>query len=278
VTLDAIRFEGHDCVRLEGETTDVVVAVSAGPRILGLIGSGGNLMAILPDGGIDRPGGDRFRFRGGHRLWAAPEVAEITYQPDDLPCAVDEIDDGVRVEAPADGAGLVKSIEVQRSGGGWIVDHEIRNDSGAHVTFAPWAITQLRTGGEAIMPASTDVGGVQADRCLVLWPYTDPGDPRIRFGANDVRIDARPGGAPLKLGVAPGRGHVSYRLGAETFEKRVDVEPDAVYADRGAAIQVYLAPDFCELETLGPLRTVSPGDATTHRESWTVRRTEASPR
>jgi hypothetical protein len=31
-------------------------------------------------------------------------------------------------------------------------------------------------------------------------------------------------------------------------------QTDALYADRGAAIQVYLSDEFCELETLGPLR------------------------
>ena len=272
MTIEPIDFEGHACVRLEGESTAVVVALSAGPRILGLIGADGNLMAVLPDSGIDRPDGRRFRFRGGHRLWAAPEDPDVTYQPDDEACSVTEVPDGVRVEAPVDGAGLAKTIVVRRCTDGWTIDHEIRNASGAGATLAPWAVTQLRTGGEAILPSSTDERGPRADRSVVLWPYTDPGDPRVRFGVDAIRIEAIPEGAPLKLGVAPGRGSVSYRLGAEVFEKRVDVDPTATYPDRGAAIQVYACADFCELETLGALRRLPPGAAASHRETWTVRR------
>ena len=43
------------------------------------------------------------------------------------------------------------------------------------------------------------------------------------------------------------------------------------YADRGAAIQVYLSDEFCELETLGPLREVPPDGVAAHRERWIVR-------
>jgi hypothetical protein len=55
------------------------------------------------------------------------------------------------------------------------------------------------------------------------------------------------------------------------LEKHVGIEADAVYADRGAAIQVFLSDDFCELETLGPLREVAPDGVSTHRERWIVR-------
>ena len=37
---------------------------------------------------IDHPGSGIYRFHGGHRLWAAPEVPAITYASDDHPCVV----------------------------------------------------------------------------------------------------------------------------------------------------------------------------------------------
>jgi hypothetical protein len=272
VTLEATSFAGHECVRLEGDAGAVIVTTSVGPRILGLFGRGDNMLAILPGSTIGRPEGPPFRLLGGHRLWAAPEVPRITYEPDDRPCAVTEIEGGVRVEAPADGADLIKAIEVRRSESGWVVDHEIRNGSGALVTAAPWAITQFPLGGEVVVPASTDAAGPQADRSLVLWPYTNPGDPRLRLGPDDVRIDAAPGVRRLKIGVAPSRGRVSYLGGDDVFEKHVDVDPSGSYPDFGAAIQVFVCNDFCELESLGPLREVAPDGVTRHRERWTVRR------
>jgi hypothetical protein len=268
VTLDRIEFEGHDCVRLADEVGAVLVTVSTGPRILGLVGRGGNILAVLPDAGLDLPDGRRFRLLGGHRLWAAPEVPAVTYQPDERPCAVSEVEGGVRVEAPPDDAGFAKAIEVRRAAPGWTVDHVLRNDSSQSVEVAPWAITQLRLGGEALLPMGPNGPGPQADRALVLWPYTDPADPRIRLGRDAVRIRAEPAGAALKLGAAPSEGRASYRLGDVVFEKRAPVDRSAVYPDRGAAVHVYLCDDFCELETLGPLRVIEPGQSASHREEW----------
>jgi hypothetical protein len=271
MTLDRVEFEGHDCVRLADEVAALLVTVSVGPRVLGLVGPGGNLMAVLPEAGLDLPGDGRLRLLGGHRLWAAPEVPAMTYQPDERPCQVTEVEDGVRVEAPADGAGLAKAIEVRRAVDGWIVDHAVRNASDAPVELAPWAITQLRLGGEAVLPLGGGGRGLQADRSLVLWPYTDLSDRRIRFEDGAALVRAEAAGPTLKLGVAPGEGRVSYRLDGEVFEKRIDVDAGAPHADRGAAVQVYLCDEFCELETLGPLRVVEPGARATHRETWSFR-------
>jgi hypothetical protein len=272
VTLETVSFEGHDCVRLEDGDIAVVVTISAGPRVLGMLVEGENLFAVLPDATLDGPDGERFRFLGGHRLWVAPEVPSITYRPDDRPCSVTEVEDGVGVEAPADGAHLAKAIWVRRASQGWLVDHVVRNASRRSITIAPWAITQVRTGGEAALPIAPREGEPQADRSLVLWPYTDLGDTRIRFGRNEVHIHGSRGGPPLKLGAAPSDGRVAYRIGNHRFEKRIDLDPIATYPDRGAAVQVYVGDDFCELETLGPLGVVPPGGSTTHRERWTVGR------
>jgi hypothetical protein len=273
VTLEVAAFAGHECVRLGDGADAAVVTTSVGPRIIGLFRAGDddNVLTVLPDAAIERSDGPPYRLRGGHRLWAAPEVPDVTYQPDDRPCAVTEVDGGVRVEAPADGAGLIKAIEVRRTGADWTVDHSVMNGSDAAVTLAPWAITQLPLGGRMIVPSSTDATGPQADRALVLWPYTDPGDARLHLEADAILVDTVAAGARLKVGVAPGRGRASYVRNGTVLEKHVDIDADAVYADRGAAIQVFLNDEFCELETLGPMREIGPGEAATHRERWVVR-------
>jgi hypothetical protein len=270
VTLEEVAFHGHEGVRLEGEPGSAVVVTSTGPRVFAMRASGGDLFAVLPGAGLDAPDGERFAFVGGHRLWAAPEVPEVTYRPDDRPCAVVEVDGGVRAEAPPDAAGLIKAVEVRASGGDWIVEHEIRNGSGTALTFAPWAITQLRPGGSARLPLGAGGTGLQADRALVLWPYTRLDDPRLSVQADAVRIHAVPGAGPLKVGAAPGDGSVSYDRDGRRFVKRVEVDPDGTYADRGATVQVYVNDAFCELETLGPLREVEPGGSARHRERWTL--------
>ena len=90
MTLDTVSFEGYECVRLEDDREVVIISTSVGPGILGLFGEGGNLLAILPPAGLELPDAGRLRFLGDHRLWAAPEIPEITYQPDDRRCSVTE--------------------------------------------------------------------------------------------------------------------------------------------------------------------------------------------
>ena len=55
----------------------------AGPRISALIPAGTqqNLLARLDDVAWDTEYG-RYLLYGGHRLWAAPEISEITYFPE----------------------------------------------------------------------------------------------------------------------------------------------------------------------------------------------------
>jgi hypothetical protein len=271
VTLETTPFEGYGCVRLEGERSTLFVTVSVGPRIIGLVGAGPNVMAVLPHASLERLGGSPFRLLGGHRLWAAPEMPEITYELDERPCEVTSIEGGARVQAPPDGAGFVKALEVRPSGDRWVVDHELRNAAEEPITVAAWAITQLRPGGTASLPLGERGSGRVADRALVLWPYTDLDDPRLRFGRDAVDIEAVAGTGPVKVGAAPGQGRASYRLGTEVFEKTVDVDPDLPRADLGAAVQVYVGQGFCELETLGPLVALEPGESTRHRETWELR-------
>lgn len=273
MSLEEVTFEGHGGVRLEWGSSAVVVTTSVGPRVLGLLDDGSNVMAVLPDAVLERPDGAPYRFYGGHRLWAAPEEPAVTYAPDDRPCAVTELGGGVRVEAPPDGAGLVKALEVRRHGDGWLVGHELRNEGDRPLHVAPWAITQLRPGGRATLPLGPRGAGPQADRALVLWPYTDLDDPRLAFAAGEVEVGAAPGSSgPVKVGAAPGEGRVSYRLGDLVFEKRVEFEAGGDRPDRGAAVQVFAREQFCELETLGPLHDLAPGASATHREAWTLRR------
>ena len=269
MTLESFSFEHHECVRLQGPSSAVVVTTSAGPRILGLFGQGGNLFAILPEAGLERHDGNRFRFIGGHRLWAAPEIPEITYQPDDRPCTVTEVEDGIRVEAVPDGAGLIKSIQVRRDGDGWRVDHILGNGSGDRLIVAPWALTQLRLGGVATLPIAGGAG-VQADRSLVLWPYSDLSDRRVRLAPGVIHVEAVSGVSPLKIGAAPSEGRASYALDGEVFEKRVEIDEAASYPDRGAVVQIYVGEDFCELETVAPLQALDPGDSATHTEHWSL--------
>jgi hypothetical protein len=52
--------------------------------------------------------------------------------------------------------------------------------------------------------------------------------------------------------------------------KRADHDESREYADMGASGQLYSQDEFTELETLGPLTDLAPGDAAEHHEDWEV--------
>lgn len=252
----------------------VAVALDAGPRILRLRRGGGpELFAELPGVVLTSPAGT-YAMLGGHRLWRAPEVPEVTYVPDDQPVTVEQLDEGVSVTGRVDPDGIVKTIEIRSRGDHLRVTHRLSNRSAAALRCAPWAITQLRTGGSAFLPlptASADAAGVLPNRHIVLWPYTDPAATELDIGLEYIRIDATASQTMTKVGTPNRRGWLAYVLGDELFVKWSPLHDDSArYADLNASVQCYRDDRFIELETLGPLIGLDPDESVIHREAWTL--------
>jgi len=74
----------------------------------------------------------------------------------------------------------------------------------------------------------------------------------------------------MKLGIPNSQNWLAYQLNNTLFIKfsRNFITPWNL--DLGAAGQCYCNDQFIELETLGDLRTMKPGDTICHREVWTV--------
>jgi len=248
------------------------VATGFGPRVLGMrLGAGPEIFANLsPEVVIDLPGSGTYTFRGGHRLWASPEIPGVTYAPDDEPCRVVSEEDDVVIIGPTDRAGLTKSIAIHLAGDRLVVDHTLGNAGTASREVGPWAITQLRLGGVALVPTGSPVAdGPQASHSLILWPYTDLSDPRLSWRLGSLVVEAK-AGPPLKLGVGPAPSRLGYLIDGHVFIKELPPSGPGVYPDRGAAAQIYLNEDFCELESVGPVSALEPGASISHREVWVV--------
>jgi hypothetical protein len=256
-------------VRFDGAGSSVEVATGFGPRIVGLLVEERNLFAELPDDTLEGPEGLAYHLRGGHRLWAAPEVPAVTYQPDDEPCTLARVGDGIRVEGKPDGAGILKAMTITGIPDGWLVDHELTNRGRAPLRVAPWAISQFRLGGRVTLGFSGAGAGLQADRALVLWPYTDPTDARLTIGSDTLEVEAS-AGPPIKVGTGGSASGIRYELDGVRVDTHISVDRLASYADLGAAFQTYVCDRFCEIETLGPTAVLAPGASVTHREEWTI--------
>lgn len=271
------HYAGHDCVKLENESLDLWVTQDVGPRIIGLEVKGGeNLFAVLPNEPLDYPGEGIFYLYGGHRLWYAPEDPHRTYIPDNEPVEVANVAGGIRVTQPVEEkTGIRKSmtITLPDEGARVVVDHCLENQGGMPIELAPWAITKLKTGGVAILPQASgpaDEHGVLPNRQIVLWPYTQMNSPHITWGDRFILVQANMQEGAIKLGFPNPEGWLGYVLGNTLFVKSAEYQPDAFYYDQGSSSECYCNPRLLELETLGPRTHISPGEAVTHRETWSL--------
>jgi hypothetical protein len=267
------KFLGLECYPLENELMKLLVTRSAGPRILSFgFKDRENIFAELPEVGISRPDGVRFRFYGGHRFWHAPEEPLRTYLPDDLPVDIQPLENGLLATQETESqTGLQKAIEVRLMGQSAqiVISHHLTNQSLWPVICAPWAITQLKTGGIVILPQWRYDTGVLPDRSLVLWPYTDMSNANVNWGSDYILIRADMD-APFKVGFPNPRGWLAYWWNGTLFVKHARYDAQAQYFDFGSSSECYLNDRFVELETLAPITTIAPGGVTSHVETWNL--------
>ncbi len=277
--METVEFLGQTCLALENDALRLLVTRSVGPRVLALIPRGGeNLFAELADLALSRPGRQDFYFYGGHRLWHAPEEPNRTYLPDDQPVEVEELPDGLRLSQLESANGIRKTIEVclPKVGPRVYVTHLLANVGPWPISCAPWAITQLKVGGVAILPQSQAPMGVLPNRALAIWPYTDLTSPYVRWGNRYILVEARMT-SPFKIGFPNPRGWLAYWWNGMLFVKRATYEEGASYYDFGSSSECYCNSRFLELETLAPARRIECGQSVTHQEIWEVYRGAARP-
>jgi len=269
-----VKFLDLDCISLENTSLRLLVTRSVGPRVISLCIKGGdNLFAELPDLLADLPDGTRYHFYGGHRLWHAPESMPRTYFPDDNPVDIVSTGHGLSVTQPVEPhTGIEKSMQISLVGEApqVVVSHTLTNRGLWPVECAPWAITQLKPGGVAILPQSLGQTGFIPNRSLTFWPYTDLADPRFHPGNLYLRIDSDRRSKPFKVGFPNLRGWLAYWNAGTLFVKRAPFETRAAYVDFNSSSECYCNDRFLELETLAPIRTLEPGEASMHTETWEI--------
>ena len=275
--LNEEKFADLDCVRLTNGSINLWVTNLVGPRIIGCSLNGGeNLFAVLPEEQLAFPSGETFYFRGGHRLWYAPESFDTTYIPDNQPVEI-RMDQGeLRVVQPVDEPTKIQKSLIIRLAPDQpqvTIEHQLTNLGQTSIPLAPWAITQLKPGGVAILPQQTeksDKDGLLPNRKLVLWPYSQIRAPYVHLGDQYIFIEASMIEGSFKIGFPNQKGWLAYAVDDVIFMKKAAYFPDASYFDLGSSSECYCCPRFLELETLGPCVDLAPGEVTTHIEDWVL--------
>jgi hypothetical protein len=251
----AVRWEGWDAVRCVAGDCELIVGVSAGPRILVLRRNAGP--NLLYHDTTDFRVGD-WRLHGGHRFTVAPEE-ERTYEPDNAPCTVDHGETELRIAAAPrkDGTRRILVISAAIVGTGFDVRHILQNDGAQSWHGALWAITCVPHAGTVVAPL--DHSPVR------FWPGTD-------------RTPWQIASQHLTLPLSESRGKAGWHCAAgwlASLQREAtlvihspDVSAPVDCADEGCNVELFTCADFIELETLSRLVTLAPGARAVHRQRW----------
>jgi hypothetical protein len=277
--IEPISYAGWpNCYRLSNGETELIVTTDVGPRVIryGFVG-GQNLFAEIADQ-LGKSGESSWIMRGGHRLWAAPEVMPDTYALDNGPVKPTILQDTISLLQPVEPeTGLQKEIALSYESSGSIsVTHRIANRGKQSRCLAPWALSQMAPGGIGMAtfpPRGSHHEQLLPTNPLVMWAYTNFSDKRWLFTHKYVILRHDPTDpSPQKTGLFNSDTRAAYLLGSDLFIKRSQADPNAQYPDFHCSFEIFTNGVFLELETLGPLLDLAPGATLEHVERWSLHR------
>ena len=157
-TIEKALYAGWpNCYRLSNGETELIVTTDVGPRVMryGFVG-GQNLFVEIADQ-LGKSGEPWWAMRGGHRLWASPEIKPDTYALDNGPVQATTQNDVISLLQPVEPeTGLQKEIALAYEPNGFVkVTHRITNKGKQTRCLAPWALSQMAKGGVGIVGVSS---------------------------------------------------------------------------------------------------------------------------
>jgi len=276
VTIEKTTWGGWpNCYRISNGELELILTSDIGPRIMSCGFQGGqNFFKVFPEQ-LGKSGEPEWQFRGGHRVWLAPEDRELTYQPDNEPAEVTIEGSVVTATQPVEpGTGLRKQLVIRLADSGTTVevDHRMQNTKRDPVTVSAWVLTMLAQGGTAITgfpPRGSHDTHLAPTNPLVMWAFTDLRDPRWTFLEKYLVLRQDPANTDhTKLGHFNADTWGAYLLGDELFLKSYAADPSLPYPDMGCSYETFASADMLEIETLGPLTVLQPGEWVSHTERW----------
>jgi len=285
LSVEKVEYRGwsHN-LKIANGKAELVVTLDVGPRVISYRTAGGANVFKNYDGMMGKAGEGEWMIRGGHRLWAAPEDTTRTYAADNGPVAYQELGPGEVRFTPAPEAeyGLQKVMELKLEPDGTKVTarHRITNVGKEETRLAVWALSVMAPGGVEVIPLpphaphpgspknARSAADFAPSLLMVAWPFTDFTDPRLRLGSKFITLTQDPQRGPTKFGLAHRAGGVGYLNGGTLFVKRFDHREGQHYPDHGSNFETFTNQDMVEIESLGPLTRLAPGQSVDHAETW----------
>ena len=136
----------------------------------------------------------------------------------------------------------------------------------------------MNRSGTAIFPHEryqSHSENLQPVRPMVLWAYSDMSDPRWTWGKEYFGLRQDPEMTePQKIGFLNKRGWAAFARNGILFVKRYATEHGKTYPDFQVNTETFTNGDMLEIETMGALVSVPPGESAEHTEVWELFRRE----
>jgi hypothetical protein len=254
----------------------MILTGDVGPRIIRFAFIGGPNEFYEDEAWAGKTGDSEFHAYGGHRFWRAPEDPVLTYIPDNWPVAVKPIRDGAHLTPPPEtAAGIQKEwyVQLDPAQPHARIRHRLTNIGPKPVQISPWALSVMASGGTAVLPlpprGTHSPESLLPTSHLVLWAYTNLSDSRWGWGEKYIRLRQDPGQAKSqKIGASLPDGWAAYCRQGRMFLKMFPYEANSKYPDFGSSAELFTNADILEVETLGPLLMLTPGQSVDHTEEW----------
>lgn len=272
------------CIKMENETTTIIVTVDVGPRVI-YYGLNGKPNIFSEDINRDTVRDSKqlhdffeteenWYIYGGHRLWSSPESYPESYTPDNHPVPY-EIDGNSLKLMPEDrvkvGERHIMTVTLDDTSSDVTVKHAIKNIADYDIKLAPWCLTVAEKGGVEILPQCTKDTGLLSNRRMVFWAYSNVNDPRFFMCDKYITLAQTDREEAFKIGVNNEDGWGAYLNNGQLFIKRFRFDHLGEYPDYSVNYETYTNQYIMEIESLGTLENLHPGDFTEYDEYWQIK-------
>ncbi|MCL2016969.1 MAG: hypothetical protein FWG68_12055 [Defluviitaleaceae bacterium] len=268
-----------NCVKITNGLVELHVTVDYGPRVIycSCVGMDNMFFQDTTKAPLDKKYNvydDQIILYGGHRVWISPEVVPRCYHPDNVPVTVENLPNGAKFLGAVEKHNQIQksiTITLAEDSPKVKVVNAIQNVGLWDIEMAVWGITMLAAGGIEVMPMPDRNTGLLPNRNFTFWDYTNLGDSRIKFGKEYLTLlQDSTQEQPFKLGYNNEKGWAAYLNKDQIFLKTFSPVLGGNYPDNGCCFETYTNAKMIEMETLGEIKTVAPGETIEISEEWAL--------
>ncbi|MDD3519769.1 MAG: hypothetical protein PHU65_00860 [Actinomycetota bacterium] len=265
----------NNCILISGGKIKLIIVTDIGPRVISFGACEGRNMLKEFTESLGSTGGKDWIPYGGHRLWHSPEASPRSYCPDNSEVDYKIVGSTVILSQKTErNTGIKKEMEITLFEENSFVEivHRIINKNLWAIETAPWAITMMAENCRAIIPhepfQSWDENLLPVNS-VNLWSYTKMADPRFKWQDKYIQLKQDPAlSSRQKIGITSKQCWIAGANKDDLMIKRFFRFPFAIYPDLGSNIEAYTDKDVIELETLGSMEVIEPGEYLEHTEYW----------